>query len=298
MLVTSYLQGMQHISNLYSDQTVLLFKRCYAMEKIHGTSANIKYKLLSTEPHKCQITFSSGGAKAQTFAAIFDALQLQDKFRLLGHADVCVYGEAYGGSMQKMRDAYGDELKFIVFEVRIGDCWLDVPNAAEVALKLGLEFVHYENIPTDMAAIDAQRDAYSVQAVRNGCGKGKMREGVVLRPLIELTMNNGVRVVAKHKRDDFRETRTPRKVSPEQLTVLKEADDIALEWVTDRRLEHVLDAFPGVRIQQTRDVIHAMIEDVYREGENEIVKSPAAAKAIGKRTAAMLKALLRKALLT
>jgi hypothetical protein len=29
--------GYLHIDNLYKSQDILLFKRCYALEKIHGT---------------------------------------------------------------------------------------------------------------------------------------------------------------------------------------------------------------------------------------------------------------------
>ena len=29
-----------HIENLYRNQNILLFKQCYCLEKIHGTSAN------------------------------------------------------------------------------------------------------------------------------------------------------------------------------------------------------------------------------------------------------------------
>lgn len=283
----------QSIPNLYKDQDILLFKRCYAMEKIHGTSANIKYKRVGD---KATVTYSSGGAKRERFVSIFDCDALADAFFALGHADVRVYGEAYGGKMQRMSETYGKELKFVVFEVKIGDCWLDVPNAADVAEKLGLEFVHFVEIPTNMDEIDHWRDADSVQAVRNGMGEGKMREGVVLRPLIEVTKNNGDRIVAKHKRDDFKETRTPREVSPEKQKVLKEADDIALEWVTDRRLEHVLDAFPDADMSHTGAIIKAMIEDVLREGEGELVESPAAKKAIGTRTVKLFKAYLQMVL--
>lgn len=33
-----------HIENLYANQTILESKECYAMEKIHGTSAHISGK--------------------------------------------------------------------------------------------------------------------------------------------------------------------------------------------------------------------------------------------------------------
>jgi len=281
--------GYIKIKNLYKDQTILLFKHCYAMEKIHGTSARITWHGLDGN-----LTFSSGGAKHETFVSIFDTFTLHEKFKELGHDNVVIYGEAYGGKMRRMSESYGKELKFAVFEVKVGDFWLSVPNAADVAGKLGLEFVHYAEVSTNLDELNHQRDADSVQAVRNGIGEGKMREGVVLRPLQEFVDLNGNRIIAKHKRDDFKETRTPREVSPEKQAVLAGASDIAMEWVTDMRLRHVLDKFPDVSMKQTRDVIAAMIEDVQREGEGEIADSSSIAvqKAIGKRTAILLKAYL------
>lgn len=33
-----------HIDNLYKSQTLLMFRECYALEKIHGTSAHVMWK--------------------------------------------------------------------------------------------------------------------------------------------------------------------------------------------------------------------------------------------------------------
>jgi hypothetical protein len=103
--------------------------------------------------------------------------------------NVIVYGEAYGGKQQGMSNTYGKELKFIVFDVKIDKNWLDVLNAESVANKLGLDFVNYERITTDLDKLDFHRDKYSVQARLNGCGEDKIAEGIVIRPLIELTKN-------------------------------------------------------------------------------------------------------------
>ena len=208
----------------------------------------------------------------------------------LGLPKVTVYGEAYGGSLHHMSDTYGKDLRFIAYDVFVGDdvdgVWLNVPNAEDVVTKLGYEFVPYEKIPATIEAIDAQRDANSVVAVRRGVGPGKKREGIVLRPLIELRKNNGERIIAKHKGDDFKETKTPREVSPEQLKVLADADAIADEWVTEMRMGHVLSKLPeATGLTQTGMVIKAMTEDVLREAAAEIVDSKEARKAIGKRAA-------------
>ena len=279
-----------HIENLYRNQTILMFRECYALEKIHGTSAHVAWK-------GGKLSTFSGGESAERFAALFSADGLRARFMALGHADVTVYGEAYGGKCQGMSATYGKELRFVAFDVQVGEAWLDVANAADVAAKLGLEFVHYEKISTDLAAIDAQRDADSVQAGRNGMGPGHKREGVVLRPLMEFRDHRGKRIVAKHKRDEFQETATPREVDPVRAKVLADAEAIALEWVTDNRLTHVLDKIPTPHApEQTGLVIKSMVEDVLREGAGEFVDTKDARKAIGRQAAALFKKLLASAL--
>jgi hypothetical protein len=224
-----------HIDNLYKDQRVLMFRECFALEKIHGTSAHVAWR-------DGRVQFHSGGEKHERFAALFDEAALSAAFTAIGHPTVVVYGEAYGGSQQAQKWRYGESLRFVAFEVEVGDSWLSVPNAHDVTTKLGLQFVHYVKVSTNLAALDAERDAPSEQARRNGIEGDKPREGVVLRPLEEMRDQRGNRILAKHKRDDERETNTPRKVvDPSQMEVLRAANDIAVEWVTPTRLEHVLD---------------------------------------------------------
>lgn len=279
-----------HINNLYKNQTILLFRECYATEKIHGTSAHIAW-------HDGHIDLFSGGENHERFATLFQFDALSAAFRSIGHDEVTVYGEAYGGRCQGMSATYGKELRFVAFEVQVGETWLNVENAADVAGKLGIEFVHYEKISTDLAAIDAQRDADSVQAVRNGMGPGHKREGIVLRPLLEFRDHRGDRIIAKHKRDEFKETATPREVDPSKAKALADAEAIALEWVTDMRLTHVLDKIPTPHgPEQTGMVIKAMTEDVLREGAGELVDTKDARKAIGSRAAAMFKKRLQASL--
>lgn len=286
--------GYLHIDNLYKNQTILLFKECYALEKIHGSSAHVTYQLDG------QVTVFAGGESHSRFLALFDIEKLKQVFKDMGHPDktITVYGEVYGGRCQGMSDTYGKDLKFVAFDVQIGDCWLSVPQAEEVCKNLGLEFASYAKVKTDLVDLDAQRDADSTQAIRNGVGEGKKREGVVLRPLVEMTLNNGSRVICKHKRDEFKETSTSRQVvDPEKMKVLEDATAVADEWVTLTRMQHVLDKLPGHCMEKMRDIISAMTEDVNREGKGEFIPSEAVNKAIGKRTATLYKD-LQKAKLT
>ena len=268
-----------------------MFRECYALEKLHGTSAHISWD-------KGQLHYSSGGEKHDRFVALFDDVALRAAFEAIGHERVVVFGEAYGGSQQRQSWRYGPDLKFCAFEVRVGDDWLAVPQAHDVCTKLGLEFVHYRKVSTDLASLDAERDAPSEQARRNGVDGDKPREGIVIRPLEELALNNGSRIMAKHKRDEERETATPRKVvDPSHMIVLREANEIASEWVTPTRLQHVLDKVgPDSGMEKTREVISAMVEDVVREAGAEIVDSQEARKAICARTAILFKTHLKSKL--
>ncbi len=280
--------GYMHIDNLYKNTEILLFKECYALEKIHGTSANISWK-------NGKVNFNSGGEKHEKFKNIFNIEELEKKFKELFECGVVIYGEAYGGKCQGMSKTYGKELKFIVFDVTIDKCWLDTPNAEDVAKKLGLEFVDYVRVKTDLKLLDKERDKNSIQAIRNDCGKGKLREGIVLKPLIEVTKNNGDRVISKHKREEFLETKTKREVNPEQLKILENAKEIAEEWVTPMRLNHVLDKLGNPdEIEKTGEVVKAMIEDITREGKGEIKVSKTSLQFIGKKTALLYKQRISK----
>lgn len=276
-----------HIDNLYKNQDILMYKECYAMEKIHGTSAHITYR-------EGDVKFFAGGGKHDSFVALFDEAELKRCFGeiIVGDELATVYGESYGGKQQGMSAVYGKEGKFVAFEVKIGDSWLNVPKAEGIVKALGLEFVSYNRIPCSMPAIDAERDASSVQAERNGMG-AHPREGIVLRPLEEVTKNNGNRVLAKHKTEAFSETKTKREVSPEKLQMIKESQAIAEEWVTPMRLEHILSG-NGVELamENIGKLIPLMIKDITREAKGEIVDSPNARKEIGRHTALMCKRML------
>lgn len=277
--------GYLHIENLYQNQDILLFRECYALEKIHGTSAHVRW---STDQG---VGFHAGGADQGNFEALFDAEHLARMFsEKIGEGPVVVYGEAYGGKLQRMSETYGKDMKFIAFDVKIGDCWLAVPNAEDVCGKLGLQFIPYNRVAADVPTLDAQRDLPSMQSVRNSVEGEHMREGVVLRPLVEVTKNNGARIISKHKRAEFAERKSVPEIDPAKREVLEQADAVAEEWVTPMRLTHVLDKLPDLDgMKSVPVVIRAMVEDVTREAAGEIVDSKDVRKAIGKKAVSLYK---------
>lgn len=293
-----------HVNNLYKDRDILLFKECYALEKIHGTSAHIEIAFENEHDideefrtNNIKVTIFSGGENYANFCKLFDVEFLKNKFIELNLKNIIIFGEAYGGKQQGMSDTYGKQLKFVAFEVLIGCRWLAVPQAEQFCKDFNIEFVHYDIVSTDIAVLDALSNAPSVQAKRNGIVEDKLREGIVLRPLIEVTKNNGDRIIAKHKNEKFKEREHQPKlqIDPKDIKVLEDIKKIVDEWVTEMRLSHILGKFETYTIENIRGIINLMQEDILREGAGEILisdQNKALLRAIGNRTAEMFKARL------
>ena len=271
--------GYMKIPNLYKDQRVLEFKNVYALEKIHGTSAHVSVNA------EGQLNLFAGGASHEAFIALFDHAALLDGLsKLSAGKGVTVFGEAYGGKLQGMKDTYGPVLKFVAFDVQVGGRWLDVQEANIAANELGLEFVSWVMCPATIDSLNLQRDFASQQARRNGIVGDRPAEGIVIRPPFEAFGIYGERIIAKHKRKEMRETKTPREVggaSPD----LAAAEAIAEEYVTEMRVKHVIDKlFPGgarPELPDTPKFIAAMADDVYAEHGDEIPDNKPTRRALG-----------------
>lgn len=289
--------GYRKIENLYkpaASTAILGLEECYALEKIHGTSAHVGWKVDGG------FFYYQGGIKESAFLEMIDErfpklrVDLAAALNFVGDSsikEITFYGEAYGGNCQKMASVYGP-LNFIVFEVKINDMWLEVPKANLWAKCVGLPFVYYEKGPATLEFLDKMRDMPSVQAQRNGMGDDKIGEGIVVRATDESLRDRfGNRIIAKHKRKEFRETKTPREVDPEKQKIFRAAQETAEEFVVPMRLAHVVDKLvaskPGFEfdMKNTRTVIAAMIADVKKEEGDTIEWSKPIQNAIGTRTA-------------
>tara|TARA_R100001244_G_scaffold129809_3_gene101491 strand:- start:1175 stop:2125 length:951 start_codon:yes stop_codon:yes gene_type:complete len=294
--------GYRKIQNLYkpqSSEAVLMMDRCYAMEKIHGTSAHVGWRRKAEGNAKPAGFFNfPGGIKESTFMEMF--LRLHPNFEALiaGAMDklkdineIVFFGEAYGGNCQKMSDVYGP-LNFIVFEVRVNGKWLTPPESYDWAFGMQLGFVYYEEGPATLEFLNKMRDLPSQQAKRNGMGDDKIGEGIVIRAISEDMKDKfGERIIIKHKRAEFRETKSPREIDPEKQKRYAEARETAEEFVVEQRLLHVVDKLVATNpkfeysMKNTTRVIGAMIGDVRKEEGDTIEWSKSIQTAIGNRTA-------------
>jgi RNA ligase-like protein len=287
--------GYAHIENLYRPEgrDILMFKECYAMEKVHGTSAHVAWD------ESEGLRFFSGEQQAN-FEKLFDHKFLTEQMAAVG-PKFTVYGEAYGGKCQGMKDTYGPDLRFIAFDVKIGEhTFLSIPDAAGVVASLAMEFVPYVRTFTDVETLDKLRDMPSEVAVMRGMGV-KEREGIVVRPLIEVRKNNGERICAKHKGAKFAELASTPRVTATPLEEIKEAQAVAEQFVTPMRLTHVLDKLPGALeegLQAIPKILSAMIADVTREGKGEFISNHKVVGEISRRTVLLYKQRLGQTLLS
>lgn len=294
--------GYLHIDNLYNRPQLLadasFADGCYALEKVHGTSAHLTWSPTALSADR--LRFFSGGAKHDHFVAIFDPPSLERAF-----ADVLpptiFYGEAHGGALQGMRATYGDHLRFVVFDVKQGGRWLDVPQVEIVTRLFGLDFVAHERGPMTLAFLDGERDRPSRQAVKNGILEPRPAEGIVVRPVHEAVDTRGNRVIVKHKRAEFRETKSVRAIDGARVAAMRDAVEVADEWVTVYRLLHVLDRLSAARggghtftLPDTSDVVRGVRADVQREAGPEIAWSADVTRAVGARAATLFKAWLAR----
>lgn len=111
---------------------------------------------------------------------------------------VTLYGEGYGPRIQKGGGNYTNTPDFVLFDVRIGDWWLQRSDVEDVAAKLGIDVVPVIGYGTLYNAIGI---------VRNGLTSdwGDFEaEGIVARPVVELRTRRGDRIITKIKAVDFR----------------------------------------------------------------------------------------------
>jgi hypothetical protein len=166
-------------------------------EKVDGTNIRVIY-----DGH--QIIFGGKTDRAQIPAALVN--RLNEKFipltgvfgEIFDSAEVCLYGEGYGAKIQKGGGNYRQDQDFVLFDVMVGEWWLQRPDVEDVAVKLGLDVVPVIGRGTLAEMIDLARTGF-----KSTWGNFKA-EGIVARPEIELKMRNGNRLITKIKHKDFR----------------------------------------------------------------------------------------------
>jgi len=110
----------------------------------------------------------------------------------------CLYGEGYGAKIQKGGGNYSPTQEFVLFDVRVGVCWLERFNIEKVAKALGIDIVPIISVGTltDMLS--------EVRCGPTSAWGNFKAEGIVARPKVELFNRNNKRIITKLKCKDFK----------------------------------------------------------------------------------------------
>jgi hypothetical protein len=109
----------------------------------------------------------------------------------------CLYGEGYGAKIQKGGGNYRPDQDFVLFDIKVGDWWLQRPAIEEIATKLSISIVPIIGRGTLTNMINM------AQAGFNSAWGNFIAEGIVARPAVELKTRNGNRIITKIKYKDF-----------------------------------------------------------------------------------------------
>lgn len=131
---------------------------------------------------------------------LFEGTANKQKFKevFTNSTEVCLYGEGYGSKIQAAGKMYNPEgHNFVLFDVKIGNFWLERNNVEDIAAKLGIQIVPIVGEGTLIEAVEKVQ-----QGMKSQWGDFTS-EGLVLRPKTELFTRKGERIITKIKHKDF-----------------------------------------------------------------------------------------------
>lgn len=164
-------------------------------EKVDGTNIRVMFDggkiTFGGKTDNAQIPANLGTRLNETF------LPLAATFAEVFTGPVCLYGEGYGAKIQKGGGNYRPDQDFVLFDVRVGEWWLQRADVEDVAAKLGLEIVPIIGEGTLHDAISQAKAGIS------STWGNFQAEGIVARPKVELKTRSGERIITKIKCRDF-----------------------------------------------------------------------------------------------
>lgn len=189
----------------YSKEEFDLIKYWQVFEKINGTNIRIVYTP-KTEEKESSLYIGGRTNNAQIAADVYD--YLKNKFPLekfieqFQDAPAILFGEAYGGHIQKENTPYSKELGFVLFDVSIGKWWLERDKARDIA-----NFFDIPMVPIIEEKMQLQDIIDLVKSKPNsifGEPNDFVMEGIVCRPFPLLLDRAGKMIIFKLKVKDFK----------------------------------------------------------------------------------------------
>jgi len=114
---------------------------------------------------------------------------------------IILYGEGYGVGIQKGGNYIKNDVDFRLFDVRIGNFWLERDALEDIAKRLDMDIVPIIDYFTIDEAIEYVKKGFKSTIAEN---KDYDAEGLVLKAPFGLLQRNGSRIMTKIKTCDFR----------------------------------------------------------------------------------------------
>ena len=169
-------------------------------EKIDGTNVRVHWDghtvIFGGRTDSAQMPTPLMYALQAKFSGTINEQIFEQKF---GANPVTFYGEGYGARIQKGGGDYRDDVGFIMFDIKIGNVWLERENVEEIAKSFGVEVVPIMLRGTIEEAVQFIKAKPKSLIAK----KEKEVEGIVGVPKVECFDRNGNRMIVKVKVSDF-----------------------------------------------------------------------------------------------
>lgn len=173
-------------------------------EKVDGTNIRVMTSEYREDGKAYGVTFGGKTDAAQIPATLiaklearFHSEEARATLASIFPDGACLYGEGYGARIQKGGGNYRPDQDFVLFDVKVGEYWLQRPDVEDVAAKLGLDVV-------PILGHGTLHDAVAIARMGIISQWGEFAaEGIVARPTTELRTRNGSRIITKIKSRDF-----------------------------------------------------------------------------------------------
>lgn len=183
-----------------------LIKNWYFTEKVHGQNIQIEYD--TSVINNKQLHIYGRTARADLPKDLLEMLTTAlpiEKFSEFGEG-IVLYGEGYGAGINNGGN-YSPTKKFVLFDVKIGNWWLEPDDVKGIAIKLGIDYVP-ELIGDLDQAIEMVKQGFNSPLALKNTGKNHPAEGIIAKTIPGLRFRNGGRVMFKLKTEDYSHGKT------------------------------------------------------------------------------------------
>ena len=192
------IENLQNFPNVFSEDEEVI-----ATEKIDGT--NVRISIIEGEwiagskkwPRKKPETEDDIKRNWYWFPYSFESVKLMLEKLSKDHKVVILYGETYG-RVQKLTYGIPKQLDFLAFDLYIDGAWMNWDEFTKTCQEFGVRTVPL-----------VYRGPFSLEAIAKASegntlvGGDHIKEGVVVKPIIERTHPKIGRVVLKRKSDKY-----------------------------------------------------------------------------------------------